>query len=338
MQAIILASGRGARFRPLTDTLPKPLLPLLNRPLLEHLLTNLTKVGCTDFYVTVGYAHTQLEQFLTALQDSSSIESVYIPDWEQGPLTSFRTALLYINSNEPFLLVPADLYISPQNLKLLTSSDLPMTILYDPQTPLPGTQLQIDSSHQVSKIVQSLTFRSNHYSTIPALRGTPEFRTFSIKNHLETQSTVFTLLRQWLRLGHPLQGVPIHDSRWCDVDSPHQLLDLNQHLLTRAWPPDPVPPGTYVPSDSSLEGPLHDTTLTLGEHSKILGPTLLGPNVEVGDHCLIRGGTTLGSATRIQANSELAHCITLPHTHVPSNVDLSRSLLDAHGNILHADE
>lgn len=55
MKAIILAGGLGTRLRPLTFAVPKPLIPIGERPILEILIENLKTYGVTDIYLAVGY-------------------------------------------------------------------------------------------------------------------------------------------------------------------------------------------------------------------------------------------------------------------------------------------
>ncbi|MBM4197713.1 MAG: nucleotidyltransferase family protein [Gammaproteobacteria bacterium] len=55
MKAMILAAGRGERMRPLTDTLPKPLLVARGRPLIEHHLDALVRAGITDVVINLGW-------------------------------------------------------------------------------------------------------------------------------------------------------------------------------------------------------------------------------------------------------------------------------------------
>ncbi len=335
MQAIILASGRGSRFRPLTDFIPKPLLPLANRPLLEYLLFALTEVGCTDLFVTIGYAGDRLEQFLAVTSISSSVKPVLVPDWEQGPLASFKAVIPYLSNQEPFILVPADLYISPQNLRLLSSSPSEMALLFDAETKKAGTLIQMNASQQISKFTQSSDYLPDYFSSLPALRVTPEFLQLGLKVSSAFQSTIYDLLCRWLEQGGIIQGIPITDRVWCDVDTPRHLINLNHYLLTDGWPPMPRPPGTYVPAGTAVDGPIQSATLSLGHQSQIMGPVLVGTQVQVGNNCFIHDGTTLGPSTIIQANSELAQCITFPHTQVPSNVNLNSVILDTEGNIVH---
>jgi glucose-1-phosphate thymidylyltransferase len=323
------------RFKSLTDSLPKPLLPLANRPIIEYLITALVKAGCTEIIVTTGYAGEQLRQFLETIRVSSSVKPVVSTGWERGPLASFQAAIRHLSAREPFILVPGDLYISASNLKHLISSDSEMAILYDAQKKQPGTQIQLDTSGNISAISQSDEVLADHYSSLPAFRTKPVMMAPPLPGNPSSKSTVYSLIRQWLDAGNVIQGIPITDTLWCDIDTPIQLLELNHHLLTSGWPPDPLPSGTYIPAGQSLEGPIQDGDLTLGNDVRIIGPVLLGSQVQVGENSVIRDGTTLGDSTIVRANAELAQCITLPNTKVPTNVDLRRCILDAIGNIVH---
>ncbi|MCX6777839.1 MAG: nucleotidyltransferase family protein [Candidatus Micrarchaeota archaeon] len=64
MKAIVLCGGKGTRLRPYTYSLPKPMLPLGEKPMLEFVLNNLKKAGVRDFIMTVGYLkETIMEHF-----------------------------------------------------------------------------------------------------------------------------------------------------------------------------------------------------------------------------------------------------------------------------------
>jgi len=63
MQALILAAGKGTRLRPLTDYIPKPMLPLCGKPLLEWVLLGLKGHGIRDFVLAVSYLAEQIENY-----------------------------------------------------------------------------------------------------------------------------------------------------------------------------------------------------------------------------------------------------------------------------------
>ncbi len=63
MKAVVLAGGKGTRLRPLTYAIPKPLLPINERPMLEHILLYLKKYGIKDVYITIGYLGYQIKNY-----------------------------------------------------------------------------------------------------------------------------------------------------------------------------------------------------------------------------------------------------------------------------------
>ena len=55
MKAVVMAGGEGTRLRPMTASMPKPLLPVVNRPIMEHVLRLLPRHGFTETVVTVQF-------------------------------------------------------------------------------------------------------------------------------------------------------------------------------------------------------------------------------------------------------------------------------------------
>jgi NDP-sugar pyrophosphorylase family protein len=64
MKAVILAGGLGMRLRPFTEVLPKPLLPIGDRSILEHQIASLRAAGVTDIYVATNYKSDVIEAYL----------------------------------------------------------------------------------------------------------------------------------------------------------------------------------------------------------------------------------------------------------------------------------
>src|SRR5579859_3922504 len=61
IKAVVMAGGEGSRLRPLTLGRPKPMVPLVNRPILEHILLLLKRHGITDVIITVQYMATFIQ-------------------------------------------------------------------------------------------------------------------------------------------------------------------------------------------------------------------------------------------------------------------------------------
>ncbi|MDP3668064.1 MAG: NDP-sugar synthase [Telluria sp.] len=63
MKAMILAAGKGTRVRPLTYDLPKPMIPILGKPVMAYLVEHLAKYGITEIMVNVSYLHDKIEDY-----------------------------------------------------------------------------------------------------------------------------------------------------------------------------------------------------------------------------------------------------------------------------------
>lgn len=336
MRAVILASGRGARFNPLTKYQPKPLLPAANQPILRYLIQSIVEVGFTDIFITLGYLAPQIENFLSTLPNNIPLTKVHAPNWSQGPLESLTSVIPYLEKDEPFVLLPADLYLSATILRCIINNEADeCAVLYDPYQSRKGPTLQLDKDNLVTQFDMSSIIEPTARSSLPVLYATPQLFNMMRETKGHQATTVFELLQLWIETGHFLHAIPIAAETWLDVDIPSDLINLNSHLLTTAWPPVPTPLGEYIPPNASLAGSFANENLTIGEQTQVIGPVLLDPDVKIGHRCTIGPGTCLGAHTIVQDNTALVHCITLPHTKVPPNAELQNTILDPQGNALH---
>ena len=108
LEAVIMAGGRGKRLSPLTDTVPKPMLRLGDKPIIEHNIDRLISFGIKKIYISVKYLGQQIVDYLgDGSQKGITIEYV----WEDEPLgTAGALALINNLSTEHILLMNSDLF------------------------------------------------------------------------------------------------------------------------------------------------------------------------------------------------------------------------------------
>ena len=73
MRAVVLVGGEGTRLRPLTETVPKPLLPLVDRPILDHVLDHLVDHGVDEVIMSSPYLEETFHPFIESRSDAPSI-------------------------------------------------------------------------------------------------------------------------------------------------------------------------------------------------------------------------------------------------------------------------
>ena len=110
MRAMILAAGRGERMRPLTNTTPKPLLKVNDKPLIQHQIERLVKEGYTDLVINHGIMGEKIESYLG---DGGQFGANIQYSAEQDTLLEtgggiFRA--LPLLGDKPFIVVNADIW------------------------------------------------------------------------------------------------------------------------------------------------------------------------------------------------------------------------------------
>ena len=120
MKAMIFAAGLGSRLKPLTDTIPKALVPVAGCPMLEHVILKLKASGFTEIVINIHHFGEQIIDFLKTNNDFGL--TIHISDERDRLLDTgggIRKARLFFeNSGEPFLVHNVDI-LSDMNLKEL---------------------------------------------------------------------------------------------------------------------------------------------------------------------------------------------------------------------------
>ncbi len=115
MKALIIAAGRGERFRPFTDENPKPLISLLGRPLIERVILAVREAGIKDLIIVTGYLGEKLKSFLgDGSKYDVKIEYVENKRWQLGNGVSVYEARDLIEGN--FILLMSDHVFNPKIL------------------------------------------------------------------------------------------------------------------------------------------------------------------------------------------------------------------------------
>jgi len=107
MKVLLLSAGLGTRLRPITDTLPKCLLPVAGKPLMAWWLEQLIQLGCEHIYINTHYLHKQVEAFIEASEYKSYVTLIHEPVL-LGTLGSVRNLAQYLEGDSNFLIAHAD--------------------------------------------------------------------------------------------------------------------------------------------------------------------------------------------------------------------------------------
>jgi len=118
MKAIILAGGRGKRLRPITDKIPKPLIPINNKPLIERTIKYLKKYGITEIIISSGYKSNLIEKFLKKKKNFGCNIVFSIEKTPLGTGGAIKKALRFVD-DESFVVLNGDIITNIELKRIL---------------------------------------------------------------------------------------------------------------------------------------------------------------------------------------------------------------------------
>ncbi len=219
MKAMILAAGRGERMRPLTDTLPKPLLEVCGKPLIVWHIEKLLACGFKDIVINIAHLGYKIPKFLG---DGSKygVNISYSDEQETGALESaggIKKALPLLG-DDTFLVVNGDIFC---DYDFDSSFDLKdnlahLILVQNPEHNLNG-DFGLDGALLLNESKEKNTFSGIGYYN-PKL----------FKNLDSTKSALAPLLRQEIK-NKKITG-EIYHGYWHDIGTPQRLKNINKKM------------------------------------------------------------------------------------------------------------
>ncbi len=219
MKAMILAAGRGERMRPLTDTLPKPLLHVKNKPLIIWHIERLSQAGFREIIINIAHLGYKISK---DLGDGSQwgVKLIYSDEQEEGALESAGGIIkaLPLLGDKTFLVVNGDVWCDYNfDNTFNLGDDLAHLILVpNPEHNLKGDFALKDNRVQNDGDIKYTFSGIGYYS--PKL----------FKNETYGRQALAPLLRKAI-LNNKISGA-LHVRKWYDIGTPKRLEDLNKEF------------------------------------------------------------------------------------------------------------
>lgn len=225
VKAVILAGGKGTRLRPLTYAVPKPLLPIGQRPILEHILLQLKKNGIRDFVFTISYLGYQIRNFFGDGSDwgvSISYSEERKPLGNAGCLLPIKHHL-----KGTFILMAGD-NLTTLNFKKFLSfhrrkGGIATLALAPIEVPVHLGIAQLDKRSRIVGFAEKPKYRFNAATLIWALE--PRILKYLPKGFSDINKDILPKL---LKAGEKVYGYPMKEF-WLDIGSMEDYKKLNHH-------------------------------------------------------------------------------------------------------------
>jgi NDP-sugar pyrophosphorylase family protein len=294
-QAFVLAAGLGMRLRPLTDELPKPLIPIFQKPLVTFALDHLISVGVHRFVINT-HRHPELFQdFFTAREYGGFPTTlVHEPDLlETGG--GIKNAESYLGS-EPFLTYSGDI-LTDVNLQPLIDEHFRRG--NDVTLALRHTGLAAAVALRDQRVVDI----SNRYG----VAGNFDFANIAVWNSAIFQRipphkkiSFIPIIGDWIGQGARIGGLAMNDGKWFNISSRAEYLEVHRTILRDNWKP-------YFVKSRGWPERIANSAI-VDSSAQLHGCTVISRNCNVGAEAILED-TILWPDAEIASQSRLKTCI-----------------------------
>jgi mannose-1-phosphate guanylyltransferase len=294
-KAFVLGAGLGTRLRPLTNLVPKPLLPIFGKPLITFALDHLRRAGIEKFWVNSHHLSGKFAaRFPEGEYDGASLELVHEADLLEtgGGIKNIEHRI----GDEPFVVYSGDIL-----------TDLPVDRLIEEHC---------SKGNDVTLALRTTGFsKSIHWcretGRVTDLRGVPgstgqgefDFAGISVWNPSvfsrippATRISFVPILIEWMESGGKIGGVALEEGRWFNLGSRKEYLSAHRVIAQERWVPDYLRGGAW--------------------------PVQADPSAKISPGCKIGEESYVGACSTVEGDVFLENSILFPGSMVPRGTTL----------------
>jgi mannose-1-phosphate guanylyltransferase / phosphomannomutase len=329
MKAVIMAGGEGSRLRPLTIRRPKPMVPVVDRPAIVHIIELLKRHGITEVVITLQYLAAVVQEHLG---DGSTFGMKIHYTVEESPLGTAGSVRLGREwLDDTFMVISGD---------ALTDFDLTAAIQYHTQrkatatiilkrmpNPLEYGVVIIDDDGRVLQFqekpswgeVFSDTVNTGIYIFEPKI-----FDYYDDEQVFDFSSQLFPIL---LEKNDPMFGY-VADGYWCDIGSiPDYMTASADYLLGKVDLPHE---GTELTPDSRI---WVEKEVEIDKDAQLTGPLYIGAGVRIKAGAVIRGPAVIRESTIIESRATIDRAVIWRNCYIGERAEVRGAILQTQVNV-----
>jgi bifunctional UDP-N-acetylglucosamine pyrophosphorylase/glucosamine-1-phosphate N-acetyltransferase len=320
LKAVVLAAGRGVRLWPLTETRPKPLLPIANKPILQHTIEALVDSGIRDIVLVINYKGEAVrEKFGNGASLMCEIE--YVRQREpKGTADALAAAEARLKHEDRFVVAYGDDYYQKEGVKGFLAKAQQndgitiATAKVEDASQFGGIEVK---NGQVTRIREKLLrqeaglVNAGIYLMTKAVFSSIRKTTRSKRGEFELTDSLKIIIDR----GESVRSQVLEDGAWLGISYPWDLLEANQRAVmadrarliqgkvedgVRIEGPVVVEEGAVIKAGSRMEGPVH-----------------VGKDCEIGPNAFLRPYSSLGDDVKVGAACEVKNSIIMSSARIP---------------------
>ena len=293
-QAFVLAAGLGTRLRPLTDELPKPLVPIFQKPLITFALDHLITTGIQRFVVnTHRLPHLFERQFAEKSYRGRSVDLVNEPELlETGGGIKNAEALL---RGDDFLTYSGDIL-----------TDVPLDALIDEHFRA-GNDVTL--ALRETEFKPSIAYQDRRIVDIGGrfgIAGDYDFANIAVWSKKifqripQRKISFVPVLLDWIKEGGKIGGLVLNEGKWFNIGSSAQYVEVHRVIAFENWSPGFITDAGWAARIAK--------SATIAAGAELRGLTVVGADCYIGAGAILQD-TIVWPGAQIASLSELQNCI-----------------------------
>lgn len=321
MKALFLAGGMGTRLKPLTDDLPKPMVPMMGKPLLERNMLKLKDCGVDEIILSTSYKPQKIKEYFGD-GTKFGLKIHYIcEDIPLGTGGAIKNTEEFFN--DTFIIFNADILSNINIMDMLkfhqkkcAAVTIAVTRVENPSAYGVieyNENLYAESFTEKPKLseIKSNYINAGIYIFEPnVLKEIPDSKVVSIERE------TYPLL---LKKGYPI-AVYKSDAYWMDIGTIEKYIQAHQDILRGIYS---LPEFKNEKQDIFI-----DENTIIHSSTKIIGPVYIGENTKIGAYSTIGPNTIIGNNCRIGINNKITDSIVWDKISIQDNSKFSGIIIN----------
>ncbi|WP_158056493.1 bifunctional sugar-1-phosphate nucleotidylyltransferase/acetyltransferase [Halorussus halophilus] len=300
-QAVVLAAGEGTRIRPLSGSVPKPMLPVADRPLAAHAADAAVRAGASELVFVVGYEADVVREYFGSEYAGVPVEYA-VQEEQAGTADAVRAAREYLDGS--FVVLNGDNLYDPDGVEELFDAG-PAVGAYRVSDP---TNYGVLSTQTETATVTNIVEKPADPPTDLANTGAYHFPAEASEwlDVGESERGEYEITDVLARVVDEYDVTAVELDRWLDVGRPWELLEANEWKLGEL--------------ERDVRGSVHETADLRGpvvvEEGAAIdagvvveGPALIRSGASVGPNAYVRGATLLGEGAKVGHSAEVKNSV-----------------------------
>ena len=321
MKAVIMAGGEGSRLRPLTCNRPKPMVPIANRPVMEHIIELLKKYGINDIAVTLQYMPEIIKDYFGDGSEFGVNLNYYVEDVPLGTAGSVKNAEEFLD--ETFIVISGDALTDINLEKALAfhkkRDSVATLVLKKVESPIEYGVVVTDKVGRITRFLEKPSWGEVFSDTVNTgiYVLNPEILSYIKPNQMfDFSKDVFPEL---LKENRPMFGFVTEDY-WCDVGDLDAYVYVHQDILDKKV-------NIRIDAKEIRQGVWAGEGTVISREASIKPPVFIGKNTIIKENCSIGSYSVIGDNNLLFEGSSVKKSIIWKGCIIKSNAQIRGGVL-----------